>query len=115
MKEIDLEKLATILTEGLTEQVELSGRICAFTGKDVHSMIMDYKGVAMLSPSSGGLQLTMKDTNFYFKPRATVLFEAENTTHYCPGINPHNPHLIIPIDLTQEAIVRFENVKHIKF
>ena len=115
MKEIDLEKLATILTEGLTEQVELSGRICAFTRKDVHSMIMDYDGVAMLFPSSGGLQLTMKDTNFYFKPRAQVVFEAEGTTQNCPGINPHNPHLIIPIDLTPDAIVKFENVKYIKF
>ena len=116
MKSIDLEQLAAILSKGLTEEVEFSGRVSAFTGKDVHSVILDYEGVASLSPSSNhGFGLTMNDAHFYFRPRTKVTFQPKDSDQDCDGVKEYDSYLSIPIDLSPDARIIIKNVKYVKF
>ena len=116
MKNINLEKLAGLLTQGLEEKVQLSADFAVYSAREANSLLLSYRGPASLEPSPHEkITLTMDKVTFHFKIRGQARYEGRREDQDCSGVRVYEQALIIPLAINQEALMRIEDVKYIEY
>lgn len=106
MKDLNLEGLTKVLNDGLDGEVQFEGVVKVFTGKLISSQVLRYKGAASISSSGNGrYSLNGSEFEFLFSPR-----DGDART-----VDAEYQSIVIPIDLSQDAILRIENPIGIKY